>query len=144
MTQIEEINLSQEKQFLEDNYRDSINELRKISLFIKTFIKMNQELKNIYAKREEEKDKRIDLSKKTESFLFISINNIYSSFESFLDNSNNFMTSMENDLIKPLDDFIDNQLNFYNKNLNKMKKVCNDYLNTINETYNKMVNFHKF
>ena len=129
MTQIEEINLSQEKQFLEDNYRDSINELRKISLFIKTFIKMNQELKNIYAKREEEKDKRIDLSKKTESFLFISINNIYSSFESFLDNSNNFMTSMENDLIKPLDDFIDNQLNFYNKNLNKMKKVCNDYLN---------------
>ena len=68
MTQIEEINLSQEKQFLEDNYRASINELRKISLFIKTFIKMNQELKNIYAKREEEKDKRIDLSKKTESF----------------------------------------------------------------------------
>ena len=130
MAQKDEINLSQEKQFLEDNYRDSINELRKISWFIKIFIKMNKERKNIYAKREELKDKRIDISKKTESFLFISINNIYNSFESFIENSDNFMTSMENDLIKPLDDFIDNQINFYNKNLNKMKKVYNGYLNS--------------
>ena len=130
MAQKDEINLSQEKQFLEDNYRDSINELRKISWFIKIFIKMNKERKNIYAKREKLKDKRIDISKKTESFLFISINNIYNSFESFIENSDNFMTSMENDLIKPLDDFIDNQINFYNKNLNKMKKVYNGYLNS--------------
>ena len=130
MAQKDEINLSQEKQFLEDNYRDSINELRKISWFIKIFIKINKERKNIYAKREELKDKRIDISKKTESFLFISINNIYNSFESFIENSDNFMTSMENDLIKPLDDFIDNQINFYNKNLNKMKKVYNGYLNS--------------
>ena len=43
MAQKDEINLSQEKQFLEDNYRDSINELRKISWFIKIFIKMNKE-----------------------------------------------------------------------------------------------------
>ena len=50
MAQKDEINLSQEKQFLEDNYRDSINELRKISWFIKIFIKMNKERKNIYAK----------------------------------------------------------------------------------------------
>ena len=92
MAQKDEINLSQEKQFLEDNYRDSINELRKISWFIKIFIKMNKERKNIYAKREELKDKRIDISKKTESFLFISINNIYNSFESFIENSDNFMT----------------------------------------------------
>ena len=126
---MDEINLSQEKQFLEDNYRDSINELRKISWFIKLFIKMNEEKKNIFDKREEEKDKKIDTSKITNSFLFISINNIYKSFEELMENSNNFMRSMENDLIKPLDDFIANQLNFYNKNLNKMKYVYNVYLN---------------
>ena len=90
---------------------------------------MNEEKKKIFDKREEEKDKKIDTSKITNSFLCISINNIYKSFEELMENSNNFMHSMENDLIKPLDDFIANQLNFYNKNLNKMKYVYNVYLN---------------
>ena len=142
MSQIDEINLSQEKQFLEDNYRDSINELRKISWFIKLFIKMNEEKKKIFDKREEEKDKKIDTSKITNSFLFISINNIYKSFETLMENSNNFMHSMENDLIKPLDDFIANQLNFYNKNLNKMKYVYNDYLNNKSILDNSKNNYY--
>ena len=142
MAQIDEINISQEKQFLEDNYRDSLNELRKISWFIKLFIKMNKERKNIYDKREEEKDKKIDTSTMTNSFLFISINNIYKSFESFIDNSHNFMLSMENDLLKPLDDFIDNQLNFYNKNLNKMKYIYNDYLHNKSILDNSKNNFY--
>ena len=142
MAQIDEINISQEKQFLEDNYRDSLNELRKISWFIKLFIKMNKERKNIYDKREEEKDKKIDTSTMTNSFLFISINNIYKSFESFIDNSHNFMLSMENDLLKPLDDFIDNQLNFYNKNLNKMKYIYNDYLNNKSILDNSKNNYY--
>ena len=128
MSQIDDINLSNEKQFLEENYRDSLNELRKISWFIKVFIKINRENKKIYDNKEEEKDKKIDTSKKTNSFLFLSINNIYDSFNSFLNNSNNLMSSMENDLVKPLDDFIENQLNFYNKNLNNMKKVYNQYV----------------
>ena len=142
MAQIDEINISQEKQFLEDNYRDSLNELRKISWFIKLFIKMNKERKNIYDKREEEKDKKIDTSTMTNSFLFISINNIYKSFESFIDNSHNFMLSMENDLLKPLDDFIDNQLNFYNKNLNKMKYIYNDYLHNKSILDNSKNNYY--
>ena len=142
MAQIDEINISQEKQFLEDNYRDSLNELRKISWFIKLFIKMNKDRKNIYDKREEEKDKKIDTSTMTNSFLFISINNIYKSFESFIDNSHNFMLSMENDLLKPLDDFIDNQLNFYNKNLNKMKYIYNDYLNNKSILDNSKNNYY--
>ena len=142
MAQIDEINISQEKQFLEDNYRDSLNELRKISWFIKLFIKLNKARKNIYDKREEEKDKKIDTSTMTNSFLFISINNIYKSFESFIDNSHNFMLSMENDLLKPLDDFIDNQLNFYNKNLNKMKYIYNDYLNNKSILDNSKNNYY--
>ena len=142
MAQIDEINISQEKQFLEDNYRDSLNELRKISWFIKLFIKLNKARKNIYDKREEEKDKKIDTSTMTNSFLFISINNIYKSFESFIDNSHNFMLSMENDLLKPLDDFIDNQLNFYNKNLNKMKYIYNDYLHNKSILDNSKNNYY--
>ena len=134
--------MNSEKQFLEDNYRDSLNELRKISWFIKLFIKMNKGRKNIYDKREEEKDKKIDTSTMTNSFLFISINNIYKSFESFIDNSHNFMLSMENDLLKPLDDFIDNQLNFYNKNLNKMKYIYNDYLNNKSILDNSKNNYY--
>ena len=128
MAQPDEINLSQERQFIEDNYRDSINELRKISWFIKVFIKMNRENKKFYEKREEIKDKKIDLTKKTNSFLFLNINNIYNSFESFVNSSNSFINSMENDLTKPLDDFIDNQLNFYNKNLNKIINIYKDFL----------------
>ena len=89
---------------------------------------MNRENKKFYEKREEIKDKKIDLTKKTNSFLFLNINNIYNSFESFVNSSNSFINSMENDLTKPLDDFIDNQLNFYNKNLNKIINVHNDFV----------------
>ena len=128
MSQTDDINLYNEKHFLENNYRDSLNELRKISWFIKVFIKIIRENKTIYEKKEELKDKKIDASKNTNSFLFLSINNIYNSFDSFLNKSNNLMSSMENDLLKPLDDFIDNQLNFYNKNLNNMRRIYNEYI----------------
>ena len=132
MAQRDEINLSKEKKFIEDNYNDSLNELRKISWFIKIFIKMNREAKNIYDKKEEEKDKKIDTTTKTNSFLFLSINNIYNSFETFVKGINNFISSMENDLAKPLDDFIENQFNFYDKNMIKMKSINNDYI--VNKT----------
>ena len=128
MAQKDEINLFQEKKFMEDNYNDSLNELRKISWFIKIFIKMNRESKNIYDKKEEEKDVKIDTASKTNSFLFLSINNIYNSFETFVKGINNFMSSMENDLKKPLDDFIENQYNFYNKNMTRMNSICDNYL----------------
>ena len=128
MAQKDEINLFQEKKFMEDNYNDSLNELRKISWFIKIFIKMNREAKIIYDKKDEEKDMNIDTTAKTNSFLFLSINNIYNSFETFVKGINNFMSSMENDLKKPLDDFIENQYNFYNKNMARMNTINDNYL----------------
>ena len=128
MAQKDEINLFQEKKFMEDNYNDSLNELRKISWFIKIFIKMNREAKIIYDKKDEEKDMNIDTTAKTNSFLFLSINNIYNSFETFVKGINNFMSSMENDLKKPLDDFIENQNNFYNKNMARMNTINDNYL----------------
>ena len=48
MAQQGDLYFSDEKQFLGESYRDSVNELRKISWFIKVFIKMNQESKIIY------------------------------------------------------------------------------------------------
>ena len=126
MLKNDDMNFPKEKQNLEDKYRDSINELRKISWFIKVFIKMANSRKSAYEKKEEIKDQRIDMSKKTDSILFNNINNLYDSFDSFMKNSNNSLLAMENDLAKPLDDFIENQLNFYNENLKKMRNITDD------------------
>ena len=126
MLKNDDMNFPKEKQNLEDKYRDSINELRKISWFIKVFIKMVNSRKFAYEKKEEIKDQRIDMSKKTDSILFNNINNLYDSFDSFMKNSNNSLLAMENDLAKPLDDFIENQLNFYNENLKKMRNITDD------------------
>jgi len=143
MAQKDEINLFQEKKFMEDNYNDSLNELRKISWFIKIFIKMNREAKIIYDKKEEEKDMNIDTTAKTNSFLFLSINNIYNSFETFVKGINNFMSSMENDLKKPLDDFIENQNNFYNKNMARMNTINDNYLMNKFILDNSKSNYHQ-
>ena len=123
MLKNDDMNFPQERQNLEDKYRDSINELRKISWFIKVFIKMR---KSAYEKKEEIKDQRIDMSKKTDSILFNNINNLYDSFDSFMKNSNSSLLSMEKDLAKPLDDFIVNQLNFHHENLKKMQNIMNE------------------
>ena len=70
MAQQGDLYFSDEKQFLGESYRDSVNELRKISWFIKVFIKMNQESKIIYGNKDYEKDIKIDMTKKTNSFFF--------------------------------------------------------------------------
>ena len=120
MAQQGDLYFSDEKQFLGESYRDSVNELRKISWFIKVFIKMNQESKIIYGNKDYEKDIKIDMTKKTNSFFFLSLNNIFNSFDSFVENSNKSFSEMENDLLQPLDDFIVKQLKLYNQNLKKM------------------------
>ena len=120
MAQQGDLYFSDEKKFLGESYRDSVNELRKISWFIKVFIKMNQESKIIYGNKDYEKDIKIDMTKKTNSFFFLSLNNIFNSFDSFVENSNKSFSEMENDLLQPLDDFIVKQLKLYNQNLKKM------------------------
>ena len=147
MIEEDELDLLKEKNELGDNYRDSLKELRKLSSFFKTFIKMHKEMVKIYDKKENEienkKDKKSEIKerekekddnqKKSDSLLFSNINNIYNSFDTLINNTKNLDLSLENDLVKPLDDFISNQLNNYNKNLNKIKKIKNDY------KYNKIV-----
>ena len=127
MSKQDELNFPEEKKNLEENYRDSINELRKISWFVKVFIKMADSSKNIYESKNELKDFRIDTKKQTNSILFQKINSMYKSFDSFLKESNKHLLSMESDLLKPFDDFIDNQLKTYNENLAKIQKINNDY-----------------
>ena len=138
--QRDEANLLKEKKDLEDNYRDSLKELRKISSFLKTFIRMHDAMSKAFQKEEPEtennkkqnEEKKQPL-KRTNSLLFSNINNIYDSFNSLIKNSQNLINSLENDLVKPLDDFIQNQVNFYNKNLNKIKTIKN------NLTSNKLI-----
>jgi len=88
MSKQDELNFPEEKKNLEENYRDSINELRKISWFVKVFIKMADSSKNIYESKNELKDFRIDTKKQTNSILFQKINSMYKSFDSFLKESN--------------------------------------------------------
>ena len=142
MLKEDELNLIKEKKDIEENYRDSLKELRKISSFLKTFIKMHQEMGKTFENRDNEsetkennnkekkKDKvkdKIQPPKKTNSILFSNINNIYDSFNLFTKNSQNLILSLNNDLVIPLDDFISNQVNAYNKNLNKMKKINHNF-----------------
>ena len=55
MLKNDDMNFPKEKQNLEDKYRDSINELRKISWFIKVFIKMVNSRKFAYEKKRRNK-----------------------------------------------------------------------------------------
>ena len=128
MLQLDEFNLLKEKKAIEENFRDSLKEMRKISSFLKSFIKINKEMIKSYAnennlKDNENKKEKNEPLKNTNSFLFSNISYIYESFNVFMKTSQNLMISMENDLVKPLDDFIKNQLDCYNKDLNQIKMI---------------------
>jgi hypothetical protein len=132
MIQSDELNLFKEKKCIEESFRDSLKEMRKISSFLKDFIKIHKEMGRVYEKKDntsesENKNEKNEPIKNTNSFLFSNINNIYESFNVFMKSSQNLISSLENDLVKPLDDFIQNQLNFYNKDLNQIKKINNNH-----------------
>ena len=164
MLKEDEYNLIKERKEIEDNYKDSLIELRKISSFLKNFIKIHQEMGKAFQNKDNdaeikendnkesikeneekkvEKEEKNEPPKKTNSILFSSINNIYESFNLFIKNSQNLILSLNNGLVVPLDDFIENQLNTYNKNLNKIKdikkkcKTLNITLNISKDNYYK-------
>ena len=103
MIEEDELDLLKEKNELGDNYRDNLKELRKLSSFFKTFIKMHEEMVKIYDKKENEienkKDKKSEIKerekekddnqKKSDSLLFSNINNIYNSFDTLVNNTKN-------------------------------------------------------
>ena len=133
MTQLDELGFQSEKKCLEDSFRDSLKEMRKISSFLKNFINIHQEMGKLYENKDNltendnNKNEKKESEKNTNSFLFSNINNIYESFNVFMKTSQNLISSMENDLVKPLDDFIKNQLDFYNNDLNQIKKINYNY-----------------
>ena len=149
----DEVNLLKAKKDIEENYRDSLKELRKISSFLKAFIKNHEamgkpfEINENETKSKENNDKQTEenkqTSKKTNSVLFSNINNIYDAFNLLVKNSQTLIYSLENDLVKPLDDFIQNQLNFYNKNLNKIKKINNNISSDKLIVDNSLKNYYK-
>ena len=139
-----EIDILKEKKDLSDNYKKSLKELRKLSSFLKAFVKINEEMgkilenindddnkENINDKQDEKENENENKQplKIFNSFLSSNINNFYDSFNLFIKNSQNLIASLEVELVSPLDDFIENQKNFYNKNLNKMKKMNSNFQN---------------
>ena len=148
MLQLDEFNLLKEKKAIEENFRDSLKEMRKISSFLKSFIKINKEMIKSYEnennlKDNENKKEKNEPLKNTNSFLFSNISYIYESFNVFMKTSQNLMISMENDLVKPLDDFIKNQLDCYNKDLNQIKMI--KYEENVNKSIldNSKYNYYK-
>ena len=139
-----EIDILKEKKDLSNNYKKSLKELRKLSSFLKAFVKINEEMgkilenindddnkENINDKQDEKENENENKQplKIFNSFLSSNINNFYDSFNLFIKNSQNLIASLEVELVSPLDDFIENQKNFYNKNLNKMKKMNSNFQN---------------
>ena len=133
-----EIDILKEKKDLSDNYKKSLKELRKLSSFLKAFVKIHEEMGKILENINDDDNKENINDKQDEkenenqtkqplkifnSFLISNINNFYDSFSLFIKNSQNLIASLEVELVSPLGDFIENQKNFYNKNLNKMKKM---------------------
>ena len=136
--------LLKEKKDLGDNYKKSLKELRKLSSFLKAFVKIHEEMGKILENLNNDENKENINDKKDEKeienentqnlkalnyFVISNINNFYDSFNLFIKNSQNLIASLEIEIVNPLDDFIENQKNFYNKNLNKIKKMNNNYQN---------------
>ena len=159
MKEVDELDLFKEKKNLEDNYKDSLKELRKLSSFLKNYIKMHEEIGKKYEKTDNQKEKDIPKDKDNQqnknkekesteqknqnSLLFSNINNIYESFDLLVKNSQNLFLSMSNDLVIPLDDFIQNQLNFYNKNLNNIRKITANYQSLKSIVDNSKNNYYR-
>ena len=146
MLQYEESDLFKEKKLLEGTFKDSLKEMRKVSSFLKTFIKMHQEMRKIYENKDNlafENNSKENKKNSSNSFLFTNINNVYDSFHTFIKETNNSMSSMEKDLVKPLDDFIESQLNFYKKDLNLMKKIEYNFQNNKTILNNSKNNYYK-
>lgn len=124
MLQLDEFNLLKEKKAIEENFRDSLKEMRNL-------------------KDNENKKEKNEPLKNINSFLFSNISYIYESFNVFMKTSQNLMISMENDLVKPLDDFIKNQLDCYNKDLNQIKMI--KYEENVNKSIldNSKYNYYK-
>ena len=127
-------NILKEKNNLENNYKNSLKDLGKLSSFLKAFVKIHEEMGKIYQNLnndenednindKQEENENIQPLKIINSFFITKINNFYDSFNLFIKNTKNLIASLEIELVGPLDDFIENQRNFYNKNLNKMKKM---------------------
>ena len=149
MLHIDDFNFGNEKSFMEASFKDSLKETRKVSSFLKNFIKMYQnigkafEINNPEVKESEDKKEISEPTTNINSILFSNINNIYESFFSFVKKSKNMISSMENDLVKPLDDFIQNNLNFYNKDLKELKKIKNNYLSNQIILNNSQNNYYR-
>ena len=90
----DELNLLNEKKELEDNYKASIKELKNLSSFLKKFMKLYEEMGEIYQNKdnlienkkeknkEEKQNKTINETlKNTDSFLFPNMKKIYDSFD---------------------------------------------------------------
>ena len=138
---MDDLNLLKERKNLEENYRENLKQLRKISAFLKNIAKVHQYKSKLYEKLFKENENLVDTKSQNPviTIFTTSIQNIYDSFHIYEKASHKLVSTIENDIIKPLDDYIQSQVNIYNLNLKQLKNIATDYTSNKNilEKYKK-------
>ena len=98
-----------------------IEELKRFSDYLKTYISTIKELSNVL--KEKLKIPENHPSRLHESILLTNIIGIYDAFQSYLSNIDNYILQIKTDIIEPLDSFQESQLNLYYNFLKKIKEI---------------------
>ena len=85
-----------------------IEELKRFSDYLKTYISTIKELSNVL--KEKLKIPENHPSRLHESILLTNIIGIYDAFQSYLSNIDNYIVQIKTDIIEPLDSFQESQL----------------------------------
>ena len=101
--------------------QEVIDEMKRLSNFLKNFISTNLETLSSFEKKLH--PQKNDPSFEHESILLTNIVKIYETFRTNLKNINNIINKIQNEIVAPLDEFRKTQLSIYKENFTKLKEI---------------------
>ena len=119
--------------------QEVIDEMKRLSNFLKIYITTNLETLSSFEKKLQ--PQKNEPSFEHESILLTSIVKIYETFRSYLKNINKIINKIQYEIVAPLDEFRKTQLSIYKENFVKLKeipKIQKDY----NEILENSKNFY--
>ena len=126
---------------LTKNSQEILEELKRFSDFLKTYISTTKVFSNLL--KEKLKIPENHPSRLHESILLTNIIGIYDSFQSYLINIDNSMVQIQNDIIEPFEHFTKMQSNTYNDFLPKIKDIISKQKNYKNILEKAKINYYK-
>ena len=124
------------------NSQEIIEELKRLSEFLKTYISTTQEFSKSL-KQKLKSDENQTSSLLHESILLTNIVGIYDSFQSYLISIDNLMLKIITEIIEPLDEFRQSQLKVYNEFLQKIDNINQKQKNYKNILENAKMKYYK-